>query len=157
VSIGTLYQYFPNRQSLIRAVLERYLAEMSASIEADCRSLAGRSLDEIAAGLIDAFIAAKWRRLEGDASIISDIRYCYDVAGVRNCAPHRVLGQFTRKLWCDLRRNRQNFFAGSDQKLNFILIVDHLGLLQWVNLNREAGQIATRSTSSRLISSRRRS
>ena len=32
VSVGTLYQYFPNRQALIRAVLERYLAEMSASI-----------------------------------------------------------------------------------------------------------------------------
>jgi len=64
VSVGTLYQYFPNRQSLIRAVLERYLAEMSASIEADCQSLKERSLDETAAGLVDAFIAAKWRRLE---------------------------------------------------------------------------------------------
>jgi AcrR family transcriptional regulator len=64
VSVGTLYQYFPNRQALIRAVLERYLAEMSASIEADCGPLRGRSLDEIAAGLIDAFIAAKWRRID---------------------------------------------------------------------------------------------
>ena len=64
VSVGTLYQYFPNRQALIRAVLERYLAEMSASIQADCRSLKGRSLDEIAIGMVDAMIAAKWRRLE---------------------------------------------------------------------------------------------
>jgi AcrR family transcriptional regulator len=64
VSVGTLYQYFPNRQSLIRAVLERYLAEMSASIETDCRQLMGRSLNETAAGLVDAFIAAKWRRLD---------------------------------------------------------------------------------------------
>jgi AcrR family transcriptional regulator len=64
VSVGTLYQYFPNRQALIHAVLERYLAEMSASIEADCRSMFGGSLDEIATGLVDAIIAAKWRRLE---------------------------------------------------------------------------------------------
>jgi AcrR family transcriptional regulator len=64
VSVGTLYQYFPNRQALIRAVLERYLTEMSASIQADCRSLKGRSLAEIAIGLVDAMIAAKWRRLE---------------------------------------------------------------------------------------------
>jgi AcrR family transcriptional regulator len=64
VSVGTLYQYFPNRQALMRAVLERYLAEMSASIEAESRSLHGRSLDETAAGLVDAFIAAKWKRLE---------------------------------------------------------------------------------------------
>jgi AcrR family transcriptional regulator len=64
VSVGTLYQYFPNRQALIRAVLERYLMEMSASIQADCQTLRGRSLDEIAAGIVDAMIAAKWRRLE---------------------------------------------------------------------------------------------
>jgi AcrR family transcriptional regulator len=51
VSVGTLYQYFPNRQALIRAVLERYLAEMSASIQADCHSLEGSSLDEIATGM----------------------------------------------------------------------------------------------------------
>lgn len=64
VSVGTLYQYFPNRQALIRAVLERYLGEMLASIAADCRSLKGGSLDEIATGTVDAMIAAKWRRLE---------------------------------------------------------------------------------------------
>jgi AcrR family transcriptional regulator len=64
VSVGTLYQYFPNRQALIRAVMERYLMEMSASIEADCQPLKGRSLDEMATGLVDAMIAAKWRRLE---------------------------------------------------------------------------------------------
>ena len=64
VSVGTLYQYFPNRQALIRAVLERYLMEMSASIDADCQALRGRSLDEIATGMVDAMIAAKWRRLE---------------------------------------------------------------------------------------------
>ena len=63
VSVGTLYQYFPNRQALIRAVLERYLMEMSASIQTDCQKLRGRSLDEIATGMVDAMIAAKWRRL----------------------------------------------------------------------------------------------
>jgi AcrR family transcriptional regulator len=64
VSVGTLYQYFPNRQALIRAVLERYLAEVSASIQTECQSLEGRSLNEIAIGMVDAMIAAKWRRLE---------------------------------------------------------------------------------------------
>ena len=64
VSVGTLYQYFPNRQALIRAVLEGYLREMSASIQADCEALRGRLLGEIGTGLVDAMIAAKWRRLE---------------------------------------------------------------------------------------------
>jgi AcrR family transcriptional regulator len=106
VSVGTLYQYFPNRQALIRAVLERYLAEMSASIQADCQPLRGRSLDEIATGLVDAMIAAKWRRLEvsramheplvevggaelvrasaaSGASLVADLlRSCSEIAGV---------------------------------------------------------------------------
>ena len=79
VSIGTLYQYFPNRQALVRAVLERYLAEMSASIEADCRSLQGGSLDETADRLIDAFIAAKWRRLEVSRALLEPL---VEVGGV---------------------------------------------------------------------------
>jgi AcrR family transcriptional regulator len=64
VSVGTLYQYFPNRQALISSVIERYLDEISSSIERDCGKLNGSSLDEIATGLVEAFIAAKWRRLD---------------------------------------------------------------------------------------------
>ncbi|MGO8797939.1 MAG: TetR/AcrR family transcriptional regulator [Roseiarcus sp.] len=64
VSIGTLYQYFPNRQALINSVIERYLDEISSSIGRDCQSLNGCSLDEMSTGLVDAFIAAKWRRLD---------------------------------------------------------------------------------------------
>jgi AcrR family transcriptional regulator len=64
VSVGTLYQYFPNRQALIAFVIERYLDEILSSIERACRSLDGGSLDEIAAGLVDAFFAAKWQRFD---------------------------------------------------------------------------------------------
>src|SRR5258708_3833968 len=64
VSVGTLYQYFPNRQALITSVIERYLEEISASVERDCEVLNGRRLDEIATGLVDAFIDAKWKRID---------------------------------------------------------------------------------------------
>jgi AcrR family transcriptional regulator len=64
VSVGSLYQYFPNRQALIAAVVERYLAEVFASIEASCRPLAGGRLEDIATGLVDAFVLAKWKRID---------------------------------------------------------------------------------------------
>lgn len=64
VSVGTLYQYFPNREAVITAVIERYLEEISSSIERDCHLLVGGTLDEIASGLVDAFIAAKWKRID---------------------------------------------------------------------------------------------
>ena len=64
VSVGTLYQYFPNRQALIISVIERYLEDIVTSVELASRDLNGRSLDELATALVDIFIAAKYKRIE---------------------------------------------------------------------------------------------
>src|SRR5271169_7102798 len=64
VSVGTLYQYFPNRQALIASVIERHLDGMVGKIELACKDLHGRTLDEVVTGLVDAFVAAKWARAE---------------------------------------------------------------------------------------------
>ena len=63
VSVGTLYQYFPNRGAHPGRARALSCGDVS-SIQADCQALRGRSLDEIATGMVDAMIAAKWRRLE---------------------------------------------------------------------------------------------
>src|SRR5215470_16463733 len=36
VSVGTLYQYFPNKQALLFAVLDRHLATLADAIEKAC-------------------------------------------------------------------------------------------------------------------------
>ncbi len=64
VSVGSLYQYFPNRQALLAAVVERHLDELVDLVEADCQKLRGAKLAALARGLVDAFIAAKWNRHE---------------------------------------------------------------------------------------------
>ncbi len=64
VSVGTLYQYFPNRQALIASVIERHLEDVVGSIELACKDLYGRPLEEVATGLVDAFISAKCARTE---------------------------------------------------------------------------------------------
>jgi AcrR family transcriptional regulator len=64
VSVGSLYQYFPNRQALITSVIERYLDELRTTIEQHCRELRGHSLDQQVRGLVDAVIAAKWANIE---------------------------------------------------------------------------------------------
>ena len=51
VSVGSLYQYFPNRQVL-------------GIVEQRCREFRGRALQEIVYGLVDAVVAAKWARIE---------------------------------------------------------------------------------------------
>lgn len=79
VSVGTLYQYFPNRQALITSVIERYLEEISSSVQRDCQALAGGSRDEIAGGLVDALISAKWRHIEVSRAMQEPL---VDVGGV---------------------------------------------------------------------------
>jgi AcrR family transcriptional regulator len=37
VSVGTLYQYFPNKSALLQAVLRRHLSEVAEAIEAVCQ------------------------------------------------------------------------------------------------------------------------
>jgi AcrR family transcriptional regulator len=64
VSVGSLYQYFPNRQALISAVIEQHLDEVRLTITERCRALAGSPLEVMVTGMIDAVIAAKWQSIE---------------------------------------------------------------------------------------------
>lgn len=64
VSVGTLYQYFQNRESLITLVIERYLNEFGSLVEQKCQALIGRPLDHAVTGLVNALIESKWKRIE---------------------------------------------------------------------------------------------
>jgi AcrR family transcriptional regulator len=64
VSVGSLYQYFPNRQALITAVIERYLEALRAVIEQHCQALRGSTLDRLVKGLVDGVIAAKFEHID---------------------------------------------------------------------------------------------
>lgn len=61
VSVGTLYQYFPNKGALLRAALQRHLDEIGAVIETVCREQAGASLEKMATTLVTAFLDAKMK------------------------------------------------------------------------------------------------
>jgi AcrR family transcriptional regulator len=69
VSVGTLYQYFPNKKALLRAVLERHLDEVVSSIERACREYRSCSLDEMASGVITAFLEAKMKSVRTSAAL----------------------------------------------------------------------------------------
>jgi len=69
VSVGTLYQYFPNKQALLRAVLERHLDHVASSLERACREHHGKSLDEMASGVITGFLEAKMKSVRTSAAL----------------------------------------------------------------------------------------
>ena len=59
VSVGTLYQYYPNKSSLLHAVLRRHMEEVTRAVEAACRENKGASLQQMADALVTAFLHAK--------------------------------------------------------------------------------------------------
>jgi AcrR family transcriptional regulator len=62
VSVGTLYQYFPNKQSLLFAVLEDHLDKVSAAVEAACARARHLPLAAMVQEVVEAFVDAKMQR-----------------------------------------------------------------------------------------------
>jgi AcrR family transcriptional regulator len=62
VSVGTLYQYFPNKQSLLFAVLENHLDKVSAAVEAACARARDLPLTAMMQTVAEAFVDAKMER-----------------------------------------------------------------------------------------------
>jgi len=80
VSVGTLYQYFPNKQALLRAVLERHLDEVVTAVERACEQCRGRALEDMASALITAFLDAKMKSVRTSAALYA---ISSDIDGVR--------------------------------------------------------------------------
>ncbi|UWZ86166.1 TetR/AcrR family transcriptional regulator [Occallatibacter riparius] len=101
VSVGTLYQYFPNKQALLRAVLERHLGEVVSAVQRACLEHHGRPLEEMASGLVNGFLDAKLKNVRTSTAlyaIANDVdgarigremasRACDAVAGMLATAP----------------------------------------------------------------------
>ena len=71
VSVGTLYQYFPNKGALLRAVLQQHMDELREAVETVCQEQAGASLEKIAAALASGFLAAKMRHPKVSVALYS--------------------------------------------------------------------------------------
>jgi AcrR family transcriptional regulator len=71
VSVGTLYQYFPNKSALLRAALKRHLDEVTEAMERVCREQRGSTLQHMATALINAFLEAKMRDSKTSVALYS--------------------------------------------------------------------------------------
>jgi AcrR family transcriptional regulator len=64
VSVGTLYQYYPNKRSLLFAVLEDHLDKVAAAMEVACTHARHKPLCEMTREVAEAFVDAKMKRTD---------------------------------------------------------------------------------------------
>jgi AcrR family transcriptional regulator len=62
VSIGTLYQYFPNKDSLLFRVAEQHLSNVALAVESACRRNHGQQVSTMIESVVHAFVDAKVER-----------------------------------------------------------------------------------------------
>ena len=87
VSVGTLYQYFPNKTALLRSVLERHLSQVTCAVELVCEEQEGRTVQLMATALVAAFLAAKMKDARTSAAFYS---VSSDVDGAEIIRPMQV-------------------------------------------------------------------
>jgi AcrR family transcriptional regulator len=80
VSVGTLYQYFPNKRSLLQALLKEHLDGVALAVETACEAARGASLAKMGEVVASAFAQAKFRNIDASVALyaVSD-----DVEGKR--------------------------------------------------------------------------
>ena len=61
VSVGTLYQYYADKNGLLCDVMEQHVKFVTLAVEEACQANHGAALDEMAKAVVSAFIDAKLR------------------------------------------------------------------------------------------------
>ncbi len=63
VSVGTLYQYYPNKQSLLFALLDNHMVKVSEAVEMACNDARGKPLLAMVSDVVQRYVDAKTMRI----------------------------------------------------------------------------------------------
>jgi len=69
VSVGTLYQYYPNKHSLLLAVIERHLNHVMEAVERACMEQRHQPLSTMVDAVVQAFVDAKLERRDASVAL----------------------------------------------------------------------------------------
>lgn len=64
VSVGTLYQYYPNKQSLLFAVFDDHMEKVVAAVETACKGACDKTLNDMIRQVVEAFVNVKMDRAD---------------------------------------------------------------------------------------------
>ena len=97
VSVGTLYQYFPHKQGLLYAVIQRYLNEVAEAVDESCQRTLGQPIDVASDMLVAAYVDAKGAHAEASRALYL-VSAELDVADLVNAIFARLRHSATRLL-----------------------------------------------------------
>ncbi|MGK6353876.1 TetR/AcrR family transcriptional regulator [Sphingomonas sp. DT-207] len=97
VSVGTMYQYFPHKQALLFAILERQLQTIEKSMMAAVELLEGCELATMADGLANAWLDAKMADIATSRAIYA-IAAEFDIAELMERGLQCIRQEFGRLL-----------------------------------------------------------
>jgi AcrR family transcriptional regulator len=105
VSIGSLYQYFPSKEVLIQAVIERHLASLREALMSAFAEVRSHSLRDTTSALIEGVARAHARAPELHRVILQDIPRSVRLAKLRDWeqALHRAVVMLLEQRKADLR------------------------------------------------------
>lgn len=83
VSVGSLYQYYPNKSALLAALLREHLEAVTHAVEQACEAAAGQPLAPMMDLLLDAFLAAKLHRADVSLALYAPMAEADGAALVR--------------------------------------------------------------------------
>ena len=95
VSVGTLYQYFPNKSALLRAALRLHVEEILAEVDRVCVAERGQPVEQMAEALAMAFLAVKMRdpkKSRALYAVSSDVEGAKIAASAVARANHAIVG-----------------------------------------------------------------
>ena len=94
VSVGTLYQYFPNKSALLRAALRLHVEEIRAEVDKVCIAQRGQPAEQMAEALAVAFLAVKMRdpkKSRALYAVSSDVEGAKIATGAVTRANHAIV------------------------------------------------------------------
>ena len=95
VSVGTLYQYFPNKSALLRAAMRIHMEEILAEVDNVCVAQRGHPVERMAEALALAFLAVKMRDPKKSRALYaasSDVEGAKIAAGAATRVNNAIVG-----------------------------------------------------------------
>jgi AcrR family transcriptional regulator len=126
VSVGTMYQYYPQKQALLFALLQRHLEAVSDALSEACARCCGLSLETVSDTLVEAYLDAKTQDLDA-------ARALYAVAAEMDTDD--LIGTIARrnqKAVLDALKNTENVTFDTPEEVAFTLRATLAGTIRAV-------------------------